>query len=212
MNSTVHDLITAAKGLGILGLLRLLFVWGAKVWPTALGYLRGDKQTALDARRVIVEETKAAAAVHDTEADRIIRAQSTLDAGMSAFMDRLSKRIDDQDSKIDVLEKRLADEVEARKLAGLSAEVAHMRADEIDKRRAQAIVQVAELRQQNNSLTALLADADKTHTMDQKQIQELRLKIDQDNQRILAMEKSLKDFEDGTFEMKRVEKGNEDDV
>lgn len=205
----VQDLITAAKGLGILGALRLLFVWGAKAWPAVTGYLKSDKQTALDARRVIVEETKAAASVHDTEAERIIKAQSALDAGMSAFMDRLSKRVDNQDAKIDVLEKRLVDEVEARKMAGISAEVAHIRADEIDKRRAVAIVEVAELRQQNNNLRALLADADKIRDADQVQIQALMLKIERNNQHIKAMETSLAEFKTSTFEITGIMKGNE---
>lgn len=198
MNSVENEAANALKTLGVLGLLRLAWSGAVKAggWIAALRKRR--ESASLDEQRMLAEKN-----THD--ADLFQKRREALDQTMDDFMERMEQRVVQQDAKIDRLEQRVADEEEARRLAYLSADAAHVRADEADRSRDQAIYELGVLKRTNEELSKQLSLAAQARAEDQATIALLRRQMHDNEIRIAELTERISHFETGTFQMKLLE-------
>lgn len=220
MNSIEHEALGGLKALGLVGVLRLCWPRLVRGYRWAVGQVTNRQQQQIETQKVEIqqqsvqiERQKIEHTAEQDEAVRLLEHQKILDAKTFGFIEQIQKRLDAQDKKIDGLESDLRAEVERRTFAGLTAEAAHIRADEADKRadesdraRVLAMAELAELRRANVGMTQQLLEATAQRDQDKLTIAKLGRHIEDNMMRIRDLEDRLSLFEHGEFTLTRKEK------
>jgi hypothetical protein len=212
MNSIEHGIVDALKGLGIVasgaGVARLAWLGASRLWGWLPGYIKGERQQAIDVRKVVVEERKLEQVSTQAESDRIQKAQALLDGGFTTLIATCQGQIKNLADDLERVKVRLSTEEELRRMAALSADAAHIRADEADIQRLRALTEIATLRKENTSLRKVVAEAtqsardDRTLIAEQKiALAQMSARIEENNVKIAELQAKLDSFETGTFEM-----------
>lgn len=230
MTTLYEALAVLLSSLGGVGLLKLL-------WPTLIkgaawlaSYPRRKATESAEAKRAEAESRRADAETKRVEIDAtrvgqderiseatlLAKKAQSLDERTMSLMTHLEARITSQDQSITRIEARLAEESEKRELAMLSAQAAHIRADEADESRQAALSELASLRTLNAELQQQLDEAKSAavaqaranaaeRARDRQTIESLQEHLSENFARIGELEQKIHELEHGTFEMKFAE-------
>jgi predicted NUDIX family NTP pyrophosphohydrolase len=212
MNAIQQEVFDCLKGMGIIGVLRLLWLGMTKGWS----FMQARMKQAVEVRRVEVEETRLS-----MEQDRARAEQGRAGADHAVgLITAMEARIAHQDTRQDTLEtkiERLSEQVETEaeqsRIAWLSVEAAHLRADEADKARESAdrardaaLAEMRRLEAANEELerrlrevTALRAGDLELRAKDQVTIQDLQAQMEANAQRIIELQTALDRFEHQSY-------------
>lgn len=204
MNGLEKETWDAAKALGILGVLR--YLW--HIAPKAYALWQARQKQGNDARQATVSESRL-----EHEKESKVGDQALLFAHeLREELREQRQRTDRLEEKADLLKQQVEEESEQRKIAWLSVEAAHMRADEADKTRDQALKEMRQLQSTNGELEQRLQEMTTLRAEDQKTISLLQWQIADNNARIDELQAKLDHFEHTAYQLTPVETSEQEEA